>query len=273
VRGAELTRVESGGVACWTDVALRYEHGVVVAFTERNGGVSEPPFDTLDLAAHVGDDPGAVDANRNAALAALGLGEFRARLVTAEQVHGSRIAVVGEATAGSGAYAAGGRSPVPSTDGLVTSLADTPLMLLFADCVPVVLVAMGPRPAVAIVHAGWRGAAARIVARGVERLTEEAGCAATDVLAYVGPHIGACHYEVGDDVLSRFAGVAATISPAPGRLDLLAAVVSDLDLIGVPMDQVVSLGVCTAEETERFYSHRVEGLTGRHGAIAGLLGR
>jgi hypothetical protein len=214
-----------------------------------------------------------VDANRDAFVAALGLGDARSRLVTAEQVHGSRVAVVDEAAAGSGAYATGGRPPVVSTDGLVTSLAGTPLMLLFADCVPVVLVATGPRRTVAVVHAGWRGAAAGIVAEGVERLAEEAGCGVSDVLAYVGPHIGPCHYEVGDEVLSRFSGVAATISPAPGRLDLLAAVVSDLDLIGVPMDQRVSLGMCTAEETERFYSHRAEGLTGRHGALAGLLGR
>jgi YfiH family protein len=267
----ELTRIESGAIAWWTDVALRTEHGIVVAFTERAGGVSAPPFDTLDLAAHVGDVAGRVDENRDRLLSALGLEHVRGRLTTAAQVHGSNVAVVGGGEAGSGAFADGGRPPVPAADGLMTSLEDTPLMLLFADCVPLVLVATGPRPAVAVVHAGWRGAAAGIVAEAVARLAEKSGSAPSDVLAFVGPHIGPCHYEVGDEHLSRFAGVAATISPAPGRLDLLAAVVSDLDLIGVPMDQRASLGICTAEETGRFYSYRAEGRTGRHGAIAGLL--
>jgi hypothetical protein len=267
----ELTRFESDGIAWWTDVGLLDEHGILVAFSERGGGASQAPYEALNLAAHVGDEPARVDENRDRLLGALGLERARARLVTAEQVHGSRVVRVDEGVAGVGAFAGKGDPPLPSTDGLVTSLEHTPLMLLFADCVPVVLVATAPRSTVCVVHAGWRGVAAGIVREGVEATAREAGSATSRVRAYVGPHIGACHYEVGDEVLSRFAGVAATISPAPGRLDLQAAVVSDLDLIGVPMDQRASLGMCTAEETGRFYSYRVEALTGRHGALAAIL--
>ncbi len=266
-----LAAVSHGGVTVWTDVGLRSERGVVVAFSERHGGVSTAPFESLNLAAHVGDDPSAVDENRRRLVAALGIEDLRSRMTFAEQVHGDHIGLVGEADAGAGARAAAGREPVRGTDALVTRTAGAPLVLCFADCVPVVLVA--PGPAVAVVHAGWRGALASLPGRTVEVLCREAGCSAGEVLAYVGPHIGACHYEVGYEILSQFVNAFGNLARADsGSLDLDAVVSASLDDAGVASCNIARLGTCTAETTDRFFSHRAEGgHTGRHAALTCVL--
>lgn len=258
-----------GGVRYWTDPVLRNVHGVTVAFTERSGGESESPYASLNLAAHVGDDPADVDANRARVLQALDLSPHRHRLTTAEQVHGSAISIVDESLAGSGAFALGTCPPVPATDALVTTVRRAPLMLCFADCVPIVAV-VPHAPAVAVIHGGWRGVAAGIHIRAVERLCEVGGADASEVLVYVGAHIRACHYEVGPEVMSHFANAFGTFARADsGFLDLESAVIAGLESAGVDSCNIACLGVCTAEETGRFFSHRAEaGKTGRHAALA-----
>lgn len=263
-----LERVSHGGLWLWSDTALREQTGVVVAFSERHGGVSGAPFGSLNLAAHVGDSPGDVDANRSAFLDALGVGADRARLTCAEQVHGGAIAFVDQTTAGRGAFAASGAGPMPATDALATSLKHLPLMLFFADCVPIVLVA--PGPAVAVVHAGWRGALDSLPGKAVAALCSATGATPREILAYVGAHIRACHYEVGDEILSQFVNVFGTFARAEsGQLDLDAAVTASIESAGVASCNIARLGVCTAEATDHFFSYRAEGgVTGRHAALA-----
>jgi YfiH family protein len=251
---------------------LRDRHGIVVAFSERTGGRSMPPFASLNLAAQVGDDPSTVDDNRAALLSALGVEPLRARLTVPEQVHGSVIRQVAGAMAGMGAFARAGTPPsVPATDALLTLAPGTPLMLCFADCVPVVLVATSPRRAVAVVHAGWRGGLGGIAADGARRIAAAAGCDTSMIRAYVGPHIGPCHYEVDAGLLSQFVDAFGTIVAAQGRLDLGAVVSESLNGVGVPISSVCRAGMCTAERTDAFFSYRAEGLTGRHGALACIL--
>jgi YfiH family protein len=244
--------------------------GIVVAFSERTGGLSTTPYASLNLAAHVGDRSAAVDENRARFMTALGVGELRERLVTAEQVHGAHVALVDETDIGRGAWASGGPGPVEQTDGLVTCSRDVPLMLFFADCVPIVLVAMAQNTAaVGVVHAGWRGAHNRVAAAGVRAISQAAGCDPCNVLAYVGPHICASDYEVGPEVLSQFDERFATVSRAgSGALDLGAAVSASLLESGVSMSAQCSIDACTAEHKDQFYSHRAEGVTGRHAAFA-----
>lgn len=258
-------------MAFHTDLELAVRHGVIVAFSEREGGVSAPPFASLDLAAHTGDDPDAVDVNRTRLLAVLGLESMRNRLTMAEQVHGERIATVTDAEAGAGARAADGPGPLPATDALLTSEVSTPLLLCFADCVPVVLVAVAPVRAVAVVHAGWRGSLARLPGLAADALAAHAGCSTSALLAYVGPHVCASCYPVDDERLSQFATSFDTILPAQGRLDLGAVVSESLRDAGVPDARQARLDLCTAERTEAFFSYRAEGLTGRHGALAVVL--
>jgi YfiH family protein len=247
------------------------EVGVLVAFSERNGGVSATPYASLNLAAHVGDDPAAVDANRGLLLSFLGLESISHRLTTAEQVHGTVSTLVRDPDAGCGSLAAGGRSPISGSDALLTRVANLPLLLCFADCVPVVLVA--PGPSIAVVHAGWRGALAGIVEQSARRLAAMSRTDARAVIAYVGPHIQSCHYEVSDEILSQFVNAFDTVARAEsGGLDLGFVVAASLRSAGVDPCNIASLGACTAEMTDRFFSHRAEaGLTGRHGAVACIL--
>ncbi|TLM77901.1 MAG: polyphenol oxidase family protein, partial [Actinobacteria bacterium] len=163
------------------------------------------------------------------------------------------------------------RAPVPDADALLTTVPGVPLMMFFADCVPVVIVASGPVRTVAIAHAGWRGAASGIAGKTAAAAAAEAGCAPGDLLAFVGPRIGPCHYEVGPDTLSYFAHPSATMRAAPGRLDLGAVVCEDLANVGIQPGSIAVTDACTAEMTDRFYSYRAEGETGRHAAIAVLL--
>lgn len=268
-----LTRVLQGGVAAWIDDELLARHGVLVAFSERSGGVSEGPYSSLNLAGHVGDDPAAVDHNRLAFLEALGIGAYGSALTMAEQVHGDKIARVQGDPVGSGARASGGKAPIGATDALVTATPDLPLALCFADCVPVILVA--PGPAVAVVHAGWRGALSSLPGKSVEDVSSLAACAPSEVTAYIGPHIRACHYEVSDEVMSQFFNTFGTFARAvSGGLDLDAVVSASLERAGVAPCNIARLGTCTAETTDRFFSYRAEaGNTGRHAALACILSR
>lgn len=270
----------SKGVRYLTDPALFARAGIRVAFSSRTGGVSAPPYDSLNLAGHVGDDAEAVDENRLRFLGALGLSGLRERLVTAEQVHGEAVAVVDDADAGRGAFAAlapdapappapaaPARPPVPATDALITATPDLPLLMLFADCVPVVLVSEAPR-AVAVVHAGWRGALASLPGTAATALAGHAGVAPSEITAHIGPHIGACCYEVDATLLSRFANTFDTIAAVDGRLDLAAAVTESLMRAGVREEAIVSAGACTLDHAEEYFSYRASATTGRHGALA-----
>ncbi len=139
-------------------------------------------------------------------------------------------------------------------------------MLLFADCVPVILVNETPR-AIAVVHAGWRGALAGIVGKTASALGD--ALVGTGVMsAYIGPHIGPCCYKVDPSLVSQFANMFVTIPRASDHLDLGAVVAEDLDRAGVSRERQWHLGICTAHNTDRYYSYRAEGRTGRHCAFA-----
>ena len=261
-------RVERDGVAIHTAPALFGECGVGIAFSERIGGVSDEPWSTLDLAGHVGDDPNRVDRNRDLLCQSIGIGSLRDKLTTAEQVHGTAVVRVGPEDGGAGARVARGPAPIPATDALWTTEQSLPLLMMFADCVPVILVRPSI-PAVAVVHAGWRGLVAGVVESAAATLRALPGI--DDLSAYVGPHIGACCYEIGQDTRSHFDSAFVTITAASTRLDLGAAVADALERSGVPKGRQWHLGICTAHNTDRFYSHRAEGPTGRHGALAVII--
>jgi hypothetical protein len=260
--------VERDGVSVYTVPRLFETAGIGIAFSERGGGTSTSPYASLNLATHVGDDPVHVDANRGLLLASIGIGALADRLTTAQQVHGVRVAEVTGELVGAGSCALGAMPPVETADALWTQEQGAPLMLMFADCVPVIL-ARPSVPAVAVVHAGWRGAAAGIVGKAARILGGLPGD--DDLEAYIGPHIGPCCYEVGPECVSHFGHSFVTITGVSSHLDLGAAVGDDLERSGVPEGRQWHLGICTAHNTDRFYSHRADGQTGRHGALAVIL--
>lgn len=217
--------------------------GARAAFSTRIGGISEPPFDSLNLGILTEDERSAVAENRQRLATALGFAPER--VVFALQVHGTRLI-----------HHPHGES-LPDADGhLVTEPGLAP-MVLAADCLPVVL--RGPG-GLAMVHAGWRGLAGGII--GAAATAVEASSAA------IGPGIGPCCYEVGDEVLDAFAELGDGI--ARGRmLDLPEVARRQLALAGV--ENVQSAGLCTSCNPELFFSHRRDrGRTGRQAGIAWL---
>ncbi len=232
--------------------------GVVHGFTDRCGGVS-PPAQALNLALHVGDDPAAVRENRTRVLAAL---ERPAVIwVSVQQVHGDTVV---EVTARA--------SRTIEADALITRDANAAVAVLVADCVPILIAHTSGR-VVAAVHAGWRGTAARVVARAVARLGE-LGFPATELRVALGPAIGPCCFTVGAEVAEQLAagaphGEAAILRGADGtlRADLWQLNRQLLEEAGVPPIGVECLRRCTACQAELFSHRREAGRTGRQAGV------
>lgn len=240
--------------------------GVHAAFTTRAGGVSDAPFASANLALHVGDADDFVLANRDAVAAVLGIDA--ARTAWCEQVHGDVVATVTKDDAGRGATAYA--DAFAGADGLVTDVPGLPLAVLAADCVPVLL-ADRRHGVVAAVHAGRRGLVSGVVEVAVGTMLD-LGAVRDDVVAAVGPCIGPCCYEVGDDIAAEVNdAVPATRARTPGgrpALDLPAGVRAVLAREGVHAVTVV--GGCTAHQPGAFFSYRRDGVTGRQAGIVWL---
>jgi len=242
--------------------------GVVAAFTTRHGGFSEGPYATLNLGLHVGDDPRRVLANREKLGEVLGYDPRKA--VCGAQVHGTRVAAVGEKEAGRGAMSA--EDALPGIDGLATATPGLPLLAFFADCVPLFLYDPARRAA-ALVHAGWRGTTGRIAAAAVTVMEKEYGCRPGDLWAVIGPSIGPCCYRVGDETAAAFQQEARPCLQPVGdgtwRLDLWEANRRQLLEAGLAGGRIFLAGLCTACRSETFFSYRAgRGNTGR---MAGLI--
>lgn len=232
--------------------------GVVHGFTTRAGGVSAGAFASLNLGRTFGggDDPARIRDNLARVQSALGVTE----LVTVLQVHGDRIVDDTDVTAATEADAVVVRTP--GVAALVT----------VADCAPV-LIARRDGLGVAAVHAGWRGAVARIASSAVRAL------GTAEVVAAVGPCIRACCFEVGPEVVDAaraLAGESAVVQRGNGQphVDLQRIVVEDLVQAGVPRGSVDVVARCSRCEADAFFSHRREaGFTGRQAGVIGLAAR
>lgn len=230
--------------------------GVRVVFSTRRGGVSDGPFASLNLGVLTGDEPGRVVENRRRLMARVGAEPEVATM--ALQVHGARVAEAEPL----GVVAPG--TPYERADGLWTDVPRRALMLVTADCLPVALVpADGPRR-LAVLHVGWRGLLGGIVENGVASVGRGRAFHAA-----IGPGIGACCYEVGEEVSRPYRDrFGADVAP-DGSLDLPLAAERALRSAGCV--SVERLGGCTACNPARYFSHRRDGgRTGRQG-IVGLL--
>ncbi|MDP2212006.1 MAG: peptidoglycan editing factor PgeF [Candidatus Aquicultor sp.] len=265
-----LTLETADETSLYTSKALRAERGILVAFTTREGGYSRTPYDSLNLALHVGDDHAVVIQNREALCVLLGLDA--SRMTCAEQVHENKVAVVNESIAGSGAVSLGGA--VRGADALVTNLEAVPLALFFADCVPVVIVEPRHR-IIGMAHAGWRGVHADIVENTINRMVEDRAVEPADMIAFIGPSIGGCCYRVGEDLIKKFAEKFSDKEHRlhGGKLDLPALVYYQLEKAGIERARIFSCeDSCTSCRNELFFSYRGDGgVTGRQAAIAAVL--
>ncbi len=224
---------------------------VDLSFTDRFGGVSAPPFDELNLAVEGDDDPESCAANLRTLLDDFAPDD---RLADLHQVHGHEVITVGD-----------GPQPRPDADALVTDRAGVVLLVRAADCVPVLL-ADPDAGVVGAAHAGRAGVTSAVVPAAVARMRD---LGATDITAWVGPHVcGAC-YEVPEEMRSQVGAVVpeavATTSWGTPSLDLGAGVRAQLGGAGV---SVVDVSRCTLESAD-LYSHRRDGRSA--GRLAGLV--
>jgi YfiH family protein len=214
--------------------------GAAVAFSTRRGGVSEGPYESLNLGILTDDERARVERNRErlADAAAIDPGS----IAMGWQVHGTDLKE----------WDAPPDGELEKVDGHVTERDDLALLVLVADCLPVALAGAGR---VAMVHCGWRGLAGGILANAVARFDEAPAAA-------VGPGIGRCCYEVGDEVRARFDGRFAD----GGMLDL-RAIADDL-LRAAGVERVEHVDLCTSCREDLFFSHRRDaGITGRQGGL------
>jgi YfiH family protein len=235
----------------------------VHAISGRQGGVSAPPYDTLNLARMVQDDPAHVNENRQRFANALGTTPDR--LIDSKQVHADQVLVV------DAGHRAG--EAAPDADVQITDQPGWLLNLRFADCVPILL-ADPRRGAVAAIHAGWRGTRLRAAVTAVQALVVRYGSAPRDLLAGIGPSIGPCCYEVGEEVANQFAdrpfGVLRGFGARP-HLDLWALNRAALETAGLAPERIELAAVCTRCHQGLFFSHRAMGYpAGRFGAAIGL---
>ena len=267
---------ERDGIRFFASELLESLAGAEVLVTTRHGGVSTGPFATLNLGGKTEDDPQNVRENRRR-VAAL-LDKEANQLAFARQVHGANVAIVPEGYEG-GAF--------DDVDALITEATQTPLVILTADCAAIFLYDERHH-AIGIAHAGWRGTVAGIAAETIRRMHAAFDTFPRDVTACIGPSIGPCCYEVGDEVMSAVAeflpeytdeilvepdmasagSFRASVNAGRKHFDLWRANELILNNVGVPEQQIEIARLCTACHTDLFYSHRAEkGVTGRFGGI------
>lgn len=236
----------------WIEPEWPAPPGVRALTTTRIGGVSAAPYGSLNLAAHVGDDPAAVTANRRRLSQAVGL---PAEPVWLEQVHGCDVCVIAEDTP-AGNFSQRADAAVAHRPGVVCAV-------LTADCLPVLL-CDDAGEAVAAVHAGWRGLRDGVIEAAAARLDRPAD----RLLAWLGPAIGPTAFEVGDEVRQAFC-TESTRSEASFRpsingrwlADLYGLATERLEALGI--ERVSGGGFCTMSDPARFFSYRRDGVTGR----------
>ena len=223
-------------------------------FCTRHAGVSGGPYASLNVGDRVGDDLDCVRENIHIIKDTFGIAE--APLFLPRQVHGNRIVEI-----------SGDEDPLslPSCDGLLTDRPGIALGIKTADCVPILFADRG-RAVVGAAHAGWRGTVLGIAARMVGRMVNRYGSGKQDIVALIGPAVGACCYEVDAPVFEAFSGVMDmdTVSRRlpDGRhwlIDLKRANALQLTAAGIPADNILVADFCTACRNDLFYSHRAAG--------------
>lgn len=261
-------------VPVFTDEALFEACGVRIAFTMREGGVSEGPYASLNLGSHVQDDLDKALQNRALLFSALApsLEESEQALIVPKQVHGDTVLTVGAARE----VARVQRAAAEGADGIIVSAHEVGALLCFADCMPVIIVL--PTGRFAVVHAGWRGIENEISAKALglmlDQECQEHGFSRSELAAqtnvYIGPYIHRECFETGADVHALFVtkfGEECRFNET--HIDLGAALRVQLVARGIDPARICDLDRCTVCENDRFFSFRAQdGVSGRHGAFA-----
>lgn len=264
---AECTKNE---VTYLASEAISAAGGVAHGFSTRLGGVSQGMWASLNLGVNRGDDPDKVRENYRRFFDAVGVKE--GSLVTTNQVHGDIVRVVTSADWKSDPF----EKAEFEADGLMTATPGVALMVYAADCIPVLL--YDPvRRVIAALHAGWRGTAAGIVSRGVERMKEVYGCRGEDILAAIGPGICSQCFETHEDVPNAMMASMGTAAlqyvqiKENGKfaVDLKGLNRLRLEQAGLTEEHIALCEECTSCLPERYWSHRKLG--NNRGSMAAVI--
>ena len=236
----------------------------------RSGGYSKPPYYSLNLGFHVGDASGKVLMNRKrlAASAAIPV----TAMTFAKQIHSSNVTIVTEPMKGLGSC--DHQEAIEATDAMVTDLPGICLVILVADCVP--LLFFDPsRNVIGVAHAGWKGTLQSVALHTVRAMEKGFGSSPHNIIVGMGPSIGPCCYEVGPEVIARVKAAFSTYQEyvphesrdGKGRLDLRKANRDQLVRAGIRRENIETANQCTCHNADIFFSYRQQhGETGRFGA-------
>jgi YfiH family protein len=235
--------------------------------TTRSGGVSSSPYESLNLGLHTADNHEHVLTNRD--ILALQTGIPKNKFLYASQVHSGDVKIIDSTSIDSGIL-----NYAPQTDATITALPGICLMVMVADCVPVILFDQVKRVS-AVIHAGWRGTVKHITANTVGVMIDQFGCDPSDIIAGIGPSIGPCCYEVGEEVKTVVEQSFGTtydylVYKNPSSkpfFDLWYANHKQLTDKGVKSENIETSELCTRCNSDIFYSSRADaGVTGRFAA-------
>ncbi len=254
---------------------LSKHQGIRHFISTRTGGLSKHPYHSLNLGLHVQDDPGFVLKNRERLAATIGIP--LSSFTFAGQIHSGNVTVVTEVVRGRGSV--DHKEAIRATDAMVTDLPGICLVILIADCVPMLF--FDPvRNAIGVAHAGWKGTLERIASKTVRAMEDAFGSSPQAIIVGMGPSIGPCCYEVGPEVIGQIksrlpAGKNYIVNESPegkGFLDLWKANVSQLLEAGIVRENIEVAMQCTCHNSDLFFSFRYQqGETGRFGAGMSIL--
>ena len=249
---------------------LSKHKGIRHFVSTRTGGFSNSPYNSLNLALHVGDDPDKVLKNRKRLAQAIGipLDQF----TIAKQVHSGNVKVISDKLIGSGSTDE--ENAIENADAMVTDVPGICLIILVADCVPMLFFDPA-RNVIAAAHAGWRGTLQSIALHTVRTMEKDFGCSPQDILVGMGPSIGPCCYEVGPEVIAQVKALLSSrqeyirheSKDGKGYLDLQKANRDQLVEAGIRRKNIETANQCTSHNAHIFFSYRHQhGETGRFGA-------
>ncbi len=234
---------------------------VTAVFTTRHGGISKAPFESANLAFHVGDNPSDVVANHD--ILAHTLGYNRIGLIHMRQIHSDRIVIIDETL---------DFNTPPECDALITNRPATPLMVMSADCTPILIYDPVQR-VIAAVHAGRAGALNAILPKTIAAMEKAFGCNQRDLHIVMGPSIGGCCYEINETIGAECdaLGYKNALQRVEGKvfLDVNTILLQQLKRMNIPSEQIEISGECTSCKSDEYFSYRAD--KQHTGRIAGVI--
>lgn len=265
-----ITYVEKNGIEfVQFNNLIKYSDILIHGFTTRRGGVSEGEYKSLNMAFNKKDKRENVEENYRRIAGVLGIDTEN--MVLSNQVHDNKIRVVTESDRGKGIYK---KSDIIGIDGLVTNNTEVALVTFYADCVPVFLFDPIKR-VISLVHSGWRSTLKEISKEAVLKMKEEFGCNPADIEVAIGPSIGQCCFEVGEEVYLEFINTFSWCGEFCKKekdkwfIDLPQIIKNSLKSEGIQENKIVISGICTKCNKDVFFSHR--GDNGKTGTLSAIM--